>query len=65
MLLAALLSTLALVVRRLAREATGDDGAALLAWAAALGPPALYYAAFLYPEVPAALCVALALAVPT
>lgn len=61
-LLSLLLAGLGLVVRRLAREATGDEGAALLAWAAAVGPPAFYYAAFLYPEVPAALSVALAVA---
>lgn len=62
-LLSVLLSLLALVVRRLARNATGDESAALLAWAATLGPPAFYYAAFLYPEVPAALALATTLAI--
>ncbi len=62
LLLAGLLSSLGLGVRRLARRATGDEHAALVAWAAATGPPALYFAAFLYPEVPAALAVTLVLA---
>ncbi len=60
-LLAALLAALGLVVRRLALRATRDEAAAFVAWAACIGPPALFFAAFLYPEVPAALCVGLAL----
>ncbi len=60
-LLAALLAALGLAVRRLALRATGDERAALWAWAAAVGPPAFFYSAFLYPEVPAALAIALAL----
>jgi len=60
-LLAALLSALGLVVRRLALRATRDEAAAFVAWASVVGSPALSFAAFLYPEVPAALCVALAL----
>lgn len=59
--LAALVACLGLVVRRLALHATGDERAALVAWAASVGPPAIFYAAFLYPEVPAALAVGLAL----
>src|SRR4029453_4892293 len=35
--------------------------AALVAWAAALGPPAFFYSFHVYTEVPSALCVALAL----
>lgn len=60
-LLAALLAVLGLVVRRLALRATGDERAALVAWAASVGPPALFFSAFLYPELPAALAVGLAL----
>lgn len=60
-LLAALLAALGLVVRRLALRATGDERGALVAWAASVGPPALFFGAFLYPEVPAALAVGLAL----
>jgi hypothetical protein len=60
-LLAALLAALGLVVRRLALRATGDEPAALTAWAACVGPPALFFTAFLYPEVPAALAIGLAL----
>ena len=35
--------------------------AALVAWAASVGPPVLYYNAFLYSEPVVALCIAIAL----
>jgi hypothetical protein len=60
-LLALLASGLALLVRGLARRCGADESAALLAWAATLGPPVLYYLAFLYTEVPVAFAIALAL----
>jgi hypothetical protein len=60
-LLAFLASGLGLVVRDLARRAGADEGSALLAWVAAVGPPVLFYTAFLYAEVPVALAIALAL----
>lgn len=53
--LAALGALLALVARALARRATGDDGAAMLAWVAALGPPAAFYSFHVYTELPSAL----------
>jgi hypothetical protein len=60
-LLALLASGLGLLVRDLARRAGADEGAAFVAWAAATGPPVLFYTAFLYTEVPAAFALALAL----
>jgi len=54
-------AALALLVHRLARDATGDEPAALAAWLCALGPPVLFYTAFLYTEVVAALALSLAL----
>jgi hypothetical protein len=52
---------LGLLVRDIAERATGDPRAALVAWAAAVGPPVLFYTAFLYSEVVVAFCIALAL----
>jgi hypothetical protein len=60
-LLALLAAGLGLLVRDVALRATGDDAAALVAWAASVGPPVFYYTAFLYTEVVVALCIALAL----
>jgi len=60
-LLALVAAGLGLLVRDLARREGADEGAALLAWAAAVGPPVLFYTAFLYTEVPAAFAIALAL----
>jgi len=60
-LLALLAAALGLVVRDLARRSVADEGSALVAWAAAVGPPVLYYSTFLYTEVPTALAIALAL----
>ncbi len=55
LLLAVLGAFLALVARELARRATGDEGAAMLAWAATLGPPAAFYSFHTYTELPSAL----------
>src|SRR6185369_6324702 len=52
---------LALEMWRAARRLTGDDEAALLAWALALVPPVAFYAFEIYTEVPAALALAVAL----
>jgi hypothetical protein len=60
-LLALLAAGLSLLVRDLARRSGADEASALVAWAAAAGPPALFYTAFLYTEVPAAFAIALAL----
>ena len=60
-LTALLTALLGLLVRDLALRATGDEPAALVAWAASVGPPVLYYNAFLYTEIAVALCIALAL----
>ena len=57
-LMSLLAAVLALEVRRMAWRLTGDRAAALLAWAAAAGPPVFFYAFFLYTEVPSALCLA-------
>jgi hypothetical protein len=46
---------------RSARRLTGDDEAALLAWALALVPPVAFYAFEIYTEVPAALALAVSL----
>ena len=45
----------------LARRMGADDGAALWAWAAAVGPPVAYYSFHMYTEAPSALAVVLAL----
>jgi hypothetical protein len=60
-LLALLAAGLALLVRDVARRSGADEDAALVAWAAAVGPPVLFYSAFLYAEVPVAFALALAL----
>jgi hypothetical protein len=60
-LLALLAAGLGLLTRDLARRSGADEGAALLAWAAAVGPPVLFYTGFLYTEVVVAFCLALAL----
>jgi hypothetical protein len=60
-LLALVAAGLGLLVRDLARRGGADERAALVAWAAAVGPPVLFYTAFLYTEVVVAFCVALAL----
>jgi len=60
-LLSALAALLGLLVHRLARDAGADDDAALLAWAAAIGPPVFFYSHFLYTEVVCAVLIALAL----
>jgi hypothetical protein len=57
-LAAALLS---LEMWRAGRRITGDDEAALLAWALALVPPVAFYSFEIYTEVPAALALAVAL----
>ncbi len=59
--IALLTSLLALVVRDMALRLTGDPRAALAAWAACVGPPILFYEAFLYTEPVLALCLAVAL----
>jgi hypothetical protein len=46
---------------RLALRATADARAARLAWAAALGPPALFYSFHIYTEIPSALALVVAL----
>lgn len=61
LLLALAGAALAWIVHGLALEATGSEPAAALAWLATLGPPVLFYTAFLYTEVVAALALALAL----
>jgi len=60
-LLALLAAGLSLLVRDLSRRSGADEASALVAWAATLGPPVLYYSAFLYSEVPSAFAIALAL----
>jgi hypothetical protein len=59
--LAAVAAALGLLVRALARRAGAGDDAALLAWAAAVGPPVFFYTCFLYTEVVCAFLIALAL----
>jgi hypothetical protein len=59
--LALVAAGLGLLVRDLARRSGADEASALAAWAAAVGPPVLYYTAFLYTEVPAAFAIVLAL----
>jgi len=60
-LLALVAAGLSLLVRDLARRSGADEEAALVCWAATVGPPVLYYSAFLYTEVPVAFAIALAL----
>jgi hypothetical protein len=60
--LAVLAALLCLAVRRLALRAAGEPAAGLLAWAAAAGPPVLFYAFHVYTEVPSALALAGSLA---
>jgi hypothetical protein len=60
-LLAAMASALALVARALARRLSGDLAAAQMAWLAALGPPAAFYAFHVYTEMPSALALSGAL----
>ncbi|HWW93404.1 MAG TPA: hypothetical protein VN375_08570, partial [Vicinamibacteria bacterium] len=55
-------AALALQVRGLALGLTGDEGAALWAWAATVGPPVAFYSFHLYTEVPSALGLAGSLA---
>jgi hypothetical protein len=59
--LAIVAAALGLLVRRLALERGADEEAALVAWAAAVGPPVLFYTHFLYTEVVCAFAIALAL----
>jgi len=60
-LLALVAAGLGVLVRDLARRSGADEGAALVCWAATVGPPVLYYSAFLYTEVPVAFAIAVAL----
>ena len=60
-LLALVAAGLAVLVRDLALRSGADEAAALVCWAATVGPPVLYYSAFLYTEVPVAFAIALAL----
>ncbi len=60
-LLALVAAGLGLAIRALAQHAGADEDAALVAWAAVVGPPVLFYTAFLYTEVVAAFCLATAL----
>jgi hypothetical protein len=52
---------LGLLVRRLALQAGADGDAALVAWAATVGPPVFFYTHFIYTEVVCAFVMALAL----
>ncbi len=61
LVLAAVAAWLAVEVHRAALRLTGDPEAAVLAWAAAAGPPAAFYAFHVYTEVPSALAIALSL----
>jgi hypothetical protein len=60
-LLALAAAALCVQVRALALQVTGERPAAVLAWAAAAGPPVLFYSFHVYTEVPSALAVATAL----
>jgi hypothetical protein len=60
-LLALVAAGLGLLVRDLALRGGADEEAAAVCWAATVGPPVLYYSAFLYTEVPVAFAIALAL----
>jgi len=61
LLLALVAAGLGLLVRDLARRSGANEGSAIVCWAATVGPPVLYYSAFLYTEVPVACAIALAL----
>jgi hypothetical protein len=52
---------LAHVAVRLARRGGADERAARFAWAACVGPPAMFYSFHVYTELPSALLIALAL----
>jgi hypothetical protein len=54
-------AALTLQVRALALRAGADERGALLAWAAAAGPPVAFYALHVYTEVPSALALAASL----
>jgi hypothetical protein len=60
-LLAVVAAGLGLLVRDIARRSGAEEETALVCWAATVGPPVLYYSAFLYTEVPVAFAIALAL----
>jgi hypothetical protein len=60
-LLALLLGLLGATVPRLARKCGADREGALLAWAAAVGPPTFFFAVQIYTELPSALALTLAL----
>jgi len=60
-LLAVAAAALCVQVYLLALQVTGDRAAAVLAWAAAAGPPILFYSFHVYTEVPSALALATAL----
>jgi hypothetical protein len=60
-LLGLAVAALCVEVRRLALHVAGDRAAALLAWAAAAGPPVLFYSFHVYTEVPSALALVIAL----
>jgi hypothetical protein len=59
--LALVAAGLGVATRALARHAGADEDAALVAWAAIVGPPVFFYTAFLYAEVVATFCLATAL----
>jgi len=59
--LAFLAAGLAVEVRRLSQRVTGSAEAALLAYAAALGPPLFFYSFHIYTELPSALALATSL----
>jgi hypothetical protein len=59
--LSAVAAGLGLLVRALARRAGTGEDAALVAWAAAVGPPVFFYTCFLYTEVVCAFLISLAL----
>lgn len=59
--LALVAAGLGLVVRRLALQTGADEDGALVAWAAAVGPPVFFYTHFVYTEVVCAFAIAVAL----
>jgi hypothetical protein len=61
LVLALLAAAMALQVRALALQATGSAAASLLAWAAAVGPPAFHYSFHVYTEIPSAFALAASL----
>jgi len=60
-ILALAAAALCVQVRALALQMTDDGSAGMLTWAAALGPPVLFYSFHVYTEVPSALAVVAAL----